>query len=426
MKRLLCFVFSALFLCLSALPVGAIEPVKVENTDYAFIYNPVFDEVLYESKADKVIYPASTVKIMTGIIAIEYYGERTDTVITITEEVLELTSGTKLSYKLGERLTVEQLLYGLIVGNANDAAYALALSICPTVEEFVDLMNKKAKSLGAEDTVYANPTGYDDNKAQTTVRDLSKIAAYAAGMKDFIKYSRCERYDMEPTNMVGIRTIANKNWLVSTSYVDKYFLPYATGLNAGYTKNGGECCVVSATKDGVSIIAVVMKAPHTETPTVNYAFEDAKNMLKWAFSAYGYQKVLGTSEIVCEIPVSLSAEHDYVALLPGEDVYAFLPSDIDVEEDIERRYTLYEESLTAPFPEGREVGVMTLHYNGEEIGRAPLVTKMAMARSSALAAWTYIKGVLTNIWTVVVVIALIVFLGCVILANAYMRGRKKK
>ena len=424
MKRVVCLALSFLFVLLIC-PVCRGAELKVENTEYAFIYNPVFDEVLYESKADKVIYPASTVKMMTGIIAIEYYAGRYDTEITFNAEMLSLTGGTKISYKEGEVLTVEELLYGLLVGNGNDAAYALALSVCPTVDEFVTLMNEKAKSLGAEHTVYANPTGVDDNKAQTTVRDVAKIAAYASSMKEFIKYSSCERYDMEPTNMVGIRTIANKNWLVSRSYVEKYYLSYATGLNAGSTVKGGECCVVSGTKDGVSIIAVVMYASTSSSPTVNYAFEDAKRMMQWAYSAYGYERILSGSEIVCEIPVDLSASYDYVALLPADDVYAFLPSEVDVTADIERRYTLDEERLTAPVAEGTRVGTMTLYYDGEAVGEVPLVTKNALSRSTTLTVWTWVKDTLSGVGAIVLIAAIIILVACVIFANAYMRGRKR-
>lgn len=428
MKRYLCILLSALFIFLTGVPASAEEKneLKIENTEYAFIYNPVFDEVLYESKADKVIYPASTVKMMTGIVSIEYYTGRYDTQITVTREVLDLTGGTKISYKLGEVLTVEQLLYGLIVGNGNDAAYALALSVCPTVEEFVTLMNEKAKSLGASSTVYANPTGVDDTKAQTTVRDVAKIAAYASSMKEYVKYSSCERYDMEATNMSGERTIANKNWLVSRSYVEKYYLSYATGLNAGSTVKGGECCVASATKDGVSVIAVVMYAASSSTETTNYAFEEAVKMLKWAYSSYGYQRVLSASDIVCEVPVELSASYDYVALLPKEDVYAFLPSGVDVDADIERRYTLYEDSLTAPVAEGYETGLMTLYYDGEQIGEVALVTKNSLSRSTALTVWSRVKGVLSGISAVAVMLALLIFFACVIFANAYLRSRNKK
>lgn len=424
MKRVICLILSALSLFLMWVPCTAAE-LQIENTEYAFIYNPVFDEVLYESKADKVIYPASTVKMMTGIVAIEYYSGRYDTEITFTEEMLSLTGGTKISYKVGEVLTVEQLLYGLLVGNGNDAAYALALSICPTVDEFVNLMNEKAKGLGADSTVYANPTGVDANKGQTTVRDVAKIAAYASSKKEFIKYSSCERYDMEPTNMVGIRTIANKNWLVSRSYVEKYYLSYATGLNAGSTVKGGECCVVSGVKDGVSIIAVVMYASSSSSPTVNYAFEDAKRMMQWAYSSYGYEKILSRSEIVCEIPVDLSASYDYVALLPKEDAYAFLPSDVDPSSDIERRYTLDTDRLTAPVAEGQIVGKMTLYYDGDAIGEVPLVTKNALSRSTALTLWTWVRNTLSGVGTMVLIIALIILFACVVVANAYMRGRKR-
>ncbi|MBQ7006955.1 MAG: D-alanyl-D-alanine carboxypeptidase, partial [Oscillospiraceae bacterium] len=304
--------------------------------------------------------------------------------------------------------------------------YALALSISPTLEDFVHLMNEKAKSLGADSTVYTNPTGIDDSKGQTTVRDVAKIAAYAAANKEYIKYSSCERYEMAPTNMVGVRTIANKNWLVSRSYVEKYYLPYVTGLNAGSTVKGGECCVASATKDGVTMIVVVMYASTSTIPTTNLAFADAKNMLKWAYSAYGYEKVLSKSDIVCEIPVSLSSSRDYVALLPEEDIYAFMPTDVDITSEVECKYTLDKQELTAPVAEGQKAGQVTVYYKGKELGKTALVTKNALSKSAALTLWTNVKGFLFNFWTVAIAILLLAFFVIVIIANAYIRGRRNR
>lgn len=428
MKRAFCLLlsFAALFLlCAPCLAdeEGPGEPL-IENTRYAYVYNPVFDTVMYEANADKIIYPASTVKMMTAIIAIEYYSGRTDTLITFTEEMLSYTGGTKISYKVGEELTVEQLLYGLVVGNGNDAAYALALSVSGTVEDFVALMNKKAAALGAENTHYTNPTGVDDNKAYTTVRDVAKIAAYAAGMEEYLKYSSCERYDMAPTNMVEARTIANKNYLVSRSYTTNYYLEYATGLNAGSTVKGGECCITSATKNGVSIITVAMNAPAASGVNKSHAFADSVTMLEWAYKAYGYERVLTRSDIVCEIPVRMSGSVDYVSLLPENEVYVFLPLSVDIENDIKREYTLYSEYLTAPVEEGQAAGEMTLFYDGEEVGRVTLVAKNALSRSAGLMVLEFFKTVFVNVWGLVLLILVILISVLAVFATAYRRGKR--
>ncbi len=416
-------------LCLAALflrlPVCAEDGPELASTRYAYVYNPALDTVLYEKNADKVIYPASTVKIMTAILALEYYRGRTDTEITFTEEMLDLSGGTVISYKSGEVLTVDQLLYGLVVGGGNDAAYALALSVSDSVEDFVDLMNQKAAALGAVGTRFTNPTGVDDNRSYTTVRDLAAIASYAAGMKEFLTYSSCERYFMDPTNMAGERTIANRNYLVSRSYVSSFFLSYATGLNAGSTVKGGDCCITSATKDGVTLIAIAMNASRKEGALTNAAFADIKTMLEWGYAAYGYQKVLTRADIVCEIPVDLSAATDYVSLLPAEEVSVFVPSGTDPETEIRREYTLFAERLQAPVEEGQEAGEMVLYYKDREVGRVALVTKNALPRSAGLTLWAWIKGALWNLGGLVAALAVLLFLLILVLANAYRRGRRK-
>ena len=420
----------ACILCLAALflslPVCAADPPELSATRYAYLYNPQFDTVLYEQNADKVIYPASTVKIMTAILAIEYYRDRTDAKITFTQDMLDLSGGTLISYKLGEVLTVDQLLYGLIVGGGNDAAYALALSISDSVEDFVALMNQKAAALGATNTRFTNPTGVDDNLAYTTVRDLAAIASYAMGMREFLTYSSCERYFMEPTNMVGERIIANRNYLVSRSYISTYYLSYATGLNAGSTVKGGDCCITSATKDGITLVAIVMNASRKEGALVNAAFADVKRMLEWAYANYGYEKVLRRADIVCEIPVDLSATVDYVSLLPKEEVSVYLPSDADPETEIRREYRLYTERLRAPVEEGQEAGEMVLYYKDREVGRVALITKNALARSTRLALLAAVRSTLISVGGLIAGVAILFFLLMLVLANAYLRGRTRR
>lgn len=392
---------------------------------FVYCYCVEKDKVLYQNNEEKPLYPASTAKMMTAIIALEYFDDAYDTVITVSEEVVSLTGGTKINYKVGECVTAEQLLYGLIVGNGNDAAYALALSVSDSVDSFVKLMNDKAAALGAENTHFMNPTGVDDAKAYTTAKDVGVIAVYASKMDKYVKISSCEKYHMDPTNMTGERTIANKNYLVSKSYVSTYFLSYATGLNAGSTVKGGNCCVGLATKDGITVVAVVMNVPEKENSTVNSSFYDAKRLIEWAYDAYSYRKVQSKNDIVCEIPVHEAAEADHVALLPENDLLVYLPNDADLTKDIRREYELYDDYLAAPVDEGTAVGKMKLYYGDEYVGEVALITRNSLSRSVGLVLGNKLKKVIFNFWTLIIFVLLCIFAVICILINAYNRGRRR-
>ncbi|MCI8589189.1 MAG: D-alanyl-D-alanine carboxypeptidase [Clostridiales bacterium] len=426
MKRKIgCLVILALFVGVMPYMVHAGEAPKLKEARFVCAYNTDYDTMLYAENEDKVVYPASTVKIMTAILSLEYYQGKMDSNITISQEVLDLAGGTLIGFKLDEVLTAEELLYGLIVGNGNDAAYALTLSIAPSVDEFVSLMNQKAEALGAKNTHYTNPTGVDDNGAYTTVADVARIAAYAAKMKSYTTISSCEKYTMGATNMSVERTIANKNYIVSNSYVSTYYLSYATGLNTGMTVKGGNCCVVSALKDGITNVAVVMNVGRTEALKTT-AFADAKALIEWTYQQYRYEKVLTTADIVCEIPVTLSSSTDHVALLPGEDVYVYLPNDADVENDIVRTYELTEKSLRAPVEAGVEAGEMVLYYRDAEVGRVSLVTKNEVEGSIGLKMGAWFRAFFSNLWTLIFIALGVLIVITWILLTAYQRGSRKK
>lgn len=426
LKRLICFICTLAALFCAAPGALAVDSPALASARFVWCYSVENGKLLYAENEEKPLYPASTAKMMTAILAIEHYDGEYDTVITVTDEIISLSGGTKISYKDGEEVTVEQLLYGLIVGNGNDAAYALAISVSGSVDGFVKLMNDKAAAIGAKNTHYTNPTGTDDTKAYTTAADVGLIAVYASKMEKYITISSCEKYYMTPTNTTGERTIANKNYLVSESYVSTYYLSYATGLNAGYTVKGGNCCVGLATKDGITIVAVVMNVPEKENDKTIYSFYDAKRLIEWAYRSYAYQKVLNRDDIVCEIKVLESAEADYAALLPKDDVLIYLPTDADIRADVKREYELVSDSINAPVKSGTEVGTMKLFYRDECVGEVPLVTKTDIDRSLALVIGNRVKGLIFNVWTLVIVSVLVLFAALCIFINAYNRGRRQR
>ena len=137
-------------------------------------------QILYEKNSHKRLYPASTTKIMTAILAIEK-GNMEDTV-TIDEEIVCLTDGSHIALDVGEEIKFEDLLNALLIESANDAALAIAKHISGSIEEFVQMMNNKAKEIGALNTNFTNPNGLPDEKHVTTAYDLSLIAKYAMGM----------------------------------------------------------------------------------------------------------------------------------------------------------------------------------------------------------------------------------------------------
>ena len=428
MKRL-CAAAAALIILISSLTAVSVsaadEKPSLAMTRFAYVYNLDDGFVMYEENAEKVIYPASTAKMMTAILALEYYADNYGKVITITEEVVNAAAGgTIISYKTGEQVTVEQLLYGLIVANGNDAAYALAFSIAQTEEAFVALMNEKAKQLGAENTNFVNPTGVDNSLGYTTVRDIAAIACYAARIKKYTEISSAEKYTMSPTNMVGERVMANKNYLTSRSYTTKYYLSYCIGLNAGATVRGGNCCVALASKNGITMLAVAMNVADGEG-SVNYAFSDCKSMLEWAYDSFGYVKVLSSSEIVYEVPVRYCSSVDYVSLLPKDDVYVFLKKDTDIKSEIRGEYRLFADTLDAPVAEGQTVGEMVLFKGDDEVGRVDLVTKNALSRSGALYAGDKLKKLFFNVWGVICVCVLVLVAVAGVLIKAYSRSRRQ-
>ena len=361
---------------------GILPPPELENVGAAVVYNIENDRYIFEQDADKVIYPASTVKLMTAIVAIEYFEGRLDHEVTVPGGALLFVEGNKVGLKRNEVLTVEQLLWALITGCANDAANVLAWEIAGSVEAFVPLMNAKAKELGADHTVYMNPTGLHHPKMVTTARDTAIISTYALKLAPLADMSSVEKYVMEATNKTGSRTIFNKNYYFATNMEYLYIWKIPRGLNAGYTEEGGWCVATSATRRGLTYIVVVMGAKSDNKYI--YSYTEAADLIKWAFNGYGYINVLTTSDMICEVPVRLASRVDYVTLFPSQNVELYLPTGIDTKKDIQLEWTLTEDTLTAPIREGQVVGELSITYNGTDLGTYDLITRNSVSRNNVL------------------------------------------
>lgn len=242
-------------------------------------------DILYEKDAYSQRYPASTVKIMTAILALEN-SNLLDTVTISQKAISAVPSGyTVARLQPNEILTVENLLYATLVPSGNDAANALAEYIGGNISDFATMMNNKAKEIGCKNTNFTNPNGVHDNNMYTTSYDLALIAQYAMKNEIFRKIVSTPTYTLPSSNVYSEsdRVLKNSNHLIDTK--SKHYYEYATGIKTGYTNPAQNCLVAGANKDGVELIAVILGS--TAGNTGNQAkFVDAKNLFEYGFEKY--------------------------------------------------------------------------------------------------------------------------------------------
>ncbi|WP_020374853.1 D-alanyl-D-alanine carboxypeptidase family protein [Sulfobacillus thermosulfidooxidans] len=241
--------------------------------------------IMYEKDAFRQLDPASVTKMMTAILVIEH-GHLSKTV-TISKNAA-YTVGSALHIAPGQKYTVYDLLYGLLMRSGNDASVALAEADAGSVSKFVAQMNMKAQELGAFNTQFENPNGLTKPGHFSTAYDLALIARYAMTLPVFRKIVGTREGHIMELRHKTKRTLHNTNQLL-------YTFPDATGIKTGTTDAAGKCLVASATRNGQDLIAVVL---HSQD-----RYADAKNLLVWGFEHWSTTEIMRPGEEVARIPV---------------------------------------------------------------------------------------------------------------------------
>lgn len=377
-KIALCFAIIAVLFVFSA---SALDEPAVTRCKAALVYNIENEKLLFSTGRGQILAPASTVKLMTAVVALDYYTEKgeLDKPITVSYEMIKDVTGNNIGLVAGEVVTPRQLIAALVVGGSNDAAFALAIDSYGSIEDFVKEMNARAERLGMAHTYYTNPTGLDSEAARTTLEDTLIIALEAYRRNELMELAGLDRYVMDATNKSNTRYIHNRNYMVSTAVTNEYYDKYVTGINSGMTPAGGWCLVSTSRKNGITQLVIVMGAEREVFPDGTYgkiySYINAKLLFDWAFSNFDYIRVLENTRMICEIPVSLGRGVDHVTLLPEKSIDLYLPVDVDVEKDIVLSWALDKPSLTAPVKAGEVAGLLTLYYKDEIVGRVNLVVK---------------------------------------------------
>ncbi len=364
---------------------GTAEPAPTDSRiGVVYLCNLENDLVLYEQNADRAVYPSSSVKIMTGLLACRALAERLEESVTVTGAMVAGIEGRKLHLADGEVLTVRDLLYAAICGSYNDAAAVLACLSSGSVSAFVSDMNREAERLGLSCTRYTNPTGLHDPAMSTSAKDVAIIAREAYANELYMTVSSARTYTIPATNVSESRLLTNRNALISDSSRN-YYNGYCRGLSVGMTDEGGWCVVTVCEKGGANNLCIVMRGADVDGDELIPAYTYTNRLLNWAGRAYTYRTVLEAGDTVKTVPVEMTGISKSEAKLTAKEPLAiYLPAEVEADVLLDFSVTLTDGALTAPLSAGQVVGSVAVLYEGHVVGRTELTVGEDFARSSFL------------------------------------------
>ena len=362
MKRL----FAALMIWIWMLaPIAlASEPLTVE-AKAAVLIDANSGRVLFAQNADERLPMASTTKIMTAILALENCA--LNEMVTAGKNAYGV-EGTSIYLSEGETLSMEHMLYGLMLRSGNDAAVAIAEHVAGSIDAFVEMMNAKARELDA-DAVFANPHGLPAENHAASALGMAKIMRYAMTIPEFRTITATTRKVIPWVGNEYSRVLENKNRLLTT-------YEGATGGKTGYTSKAGRCLVFSAERDGLSLIGVVLNCPTW--------FDTAEALLDYGFEHFRAETALTEGQPAGSASLR-NGMTGTVPVITGGSLSAAIAYDAP--------YTIHYEyaELTAPIRKGDVVGVARMESRGEVVATCPL---LAAADVHARSFWELLRAVL--------------------------------
>lgn len=318
--------FFCLLFTLNIQAEDAEAPPSLDSAGCFAAYNIESGTMLFSKNADVAIYPASTVKIMTGLIVCDLLSDRVDEEVTLTQEMLSDINGRALGLAVGQRLKLMELMIAAFGCGYNDAVTALSVIACGSVSAAVLKMNEYAAVLGMNDTVYKNVTGLDATGQTTTVNDIVKAAQAAADNELYLTVSSYYTYNISFSDGFQ-KTAYSSNELMNKN--SKFYCRSAKGMNSGATENGGACLVTYGKYNNAGYLIVEMGCSESNSSR----FSLAQEMLDHLFRNYGYKTILKKGHTVGELSVKNTSDGSSVVPL-------ILKNDLSIFTD-----------LTAPLPE---------------------------------------------------------------------------
>lgn len=322
--------------------------------------------ILYEKDAQKKMYPASTTKIMTAILTLEHVKDLQEIATVSYKAVYSVPAGYSTDLlKVGEELSINELLYALLVKSSNEAANVLAEHIAGSVESFVSMMNTRAVELGCKDTHFVNPNGVHSEEHYSTAYDLSLMAKEAMKNNDFRRYVSTASHTLPSTNKYERtdRNLITTNDLIRST--NKNYYEYAIGIKTGYTSQAKNCLVAGASKDGLELIAVLLGAGKQNSDRLSIRDLDAKNLFEYVYQNFSEKTIIGKEMPVQNIKVSWATKDTKQLDLVAQDEIKALVTNDKVKEENNGEVTI-QENIKAPIAKGTVLGTVKYTVDGIE------------------------------------------------------------
>ena len=317
--------------------------------------------ILYGKNENQKMFPASTTKILTAIIAIEKCN-LDDAVIVQKSAISSIPAGYSSAYlSEGEQVTVRDLLQVFLIHSANEAGYVLAEHISGSVSNFADLMNSKSKEIGCTNSNFVNPSGIHNENHYTTAEDLAKIASYCMKNKTFRSIVSMKKCTIAPTNKSDSRTYKNTNDLINPS--SKYYTPECIGIKTGYTSEAKNCLVAGFTKNGLNLISIVLGSPTIQGISSTRCV-DSITLCKYGYSNYEMKKFATKGETISSIDIKNGSKETRTLDLILENDVKLLSKGNSSESNLN---ISLKENLHAPIKANDIVGTATYTSCGTKV-----------------------------------------------------------
>lgn len=382
-------------------------------------------KILFEKNKDVKHYPASTTKMITAILAIEKLDLKEN--IPIDSDT-PFTEGSRMYLLEDEIISGEEIMYGMMLDSANDAAVAFGKKISGSIEEFALLMNEKAKKIGAKNTNFVNPNGLHDEKHVSTAYDLAMIARYCMKNETFRKYVATYQHTIPATNKQQERYLYNTNRLL---YDEKTKVVVGgierpckyegvTGIKTGYTSHAQGCLVSSAKRNGMELIAVVLGSTDVSR------FQDCIALLDYGFENYKTFKAFEKNMFIQDVKVK-RGKINQVPVIVAASANIILPSDV-VERNIHWEADLYP-SLQAPVKKGQKAGVVKVYQGDTFMGEFDAVAAKFVSEGGFLSIFGItdkVAKIIRNIFVSVLLFLLALLIIYIILKRRQIKRKKKR
>ena len=396
----------------------------VENVEAAFLYEINSDSLLYAWEADTPQYPASLVKIMTALLVLEN-GDLSD-IVTVSQSALDSVSYDAISVDLlaGEQITVEDLMYCMMVKSANDAAVVLAEYVSGSQTEFVNKMNIRASELGCTGTHYVNASGLHDDEQVTTARDTCRILREALQHEFFRTVFGTAHYTVSATNLSEERVLSTNNFLMNAESVGIYFDTRVIGGRTGVTSDGYRCIASVAHSGSMEVICVVMGSASTfaenGSTEVYGGFPETIELYDLSFEGNSACQIIFENQVLRQQSV-LNGDCD-VFMISRESFSTILPDDYTLD-DLTFVFSDTSLSLEAPIEKGQKMGSVKIYCDDVCVAETDLYAANSVAIAYSKSG-VYRDPVSGGFWWIAIVIVILLVVAAVLIL--WKRGKFPK